>query len=414
MSEIEIPITRKLELTLQLLEELEGGGKHRQRWDDVKGVVDTVTEKHVWPALTLDPRLDFYRARKLDGREPFTDLSQLKALPAKKVKSYGRCHSPGKSVLYASLNLQTIYAEIGAELGDLIQVIRFKPKAEGVHAATVGEVDYVRRYGKSPFFPDLEKMVEELWGEMSELERLRFNYTDAFLSAKFRKPVKYPYEYKVTSAFSDVIYEQGVNAFFYPSVSHLGGLNIAIKGDIFDEYFEVQESFAVEIIESLGFGIYQAPPYITSKSVEGATIEFDEPVDTPLYMTFTDFLWSASKKAGGPHKALNIVMCKGCEGRMEVPMMDLVAGKEFGMSEPLGYRLNMNITFEAIAEKVSKVEPNWDFLWCEITCSDTAEKSHQTTITARDRLMGGEFSGCFFDRDGAPLPISKELFYSEM
>ncbi len=216
------PTQHKLAVTLRIVEALRGGAERRFHWEDVRRQIDLITDGHLFLGGFIPEESSvFYRGRILNGNHHFSDLNELTARAPEYIVSHGRCNKPGQSVLYASNNLETVYSELGLQVDDQVQIIKFRlKKGAQVKFTTVGEADHLRRYGQSSALvgEGYADVIRKHWGKLDELEKLRFNITDAFIADKFRTTVKYPYEYKTTSAFSDIIFSQGFESFFYPRV----------------------------------------------------------------------------------------------------------------------------------------------------------------------------------------------------
>ena len=251
--------------------------EHRLPWDQIRNSINLITESHLFLGANLPDQV-FYRGRLLKPGEHFDHTDSLKAPPNSKVTSYGRCNLPSQSVLYASSNLETVLSELGAHSDDRFQILECRPKkGSEISATIVGEIDHVRRYSthSNATGPGYADEIRKYWTTLNSEQRLRLNLVDAFIAEKFKREIKYSFEYKITSAFSDIIFSQNIDSFFYPSVGHVGGLNIAIQADVAEKGFEYTASKILRVSECLGYGIFGCIEEAHSRRVEDdGTITF--------------------------------------------------------------------------------------------------------------------------------------------
>ncbi len=305
METVKITEQQKLKTTISLTEQLRGGAEKRLDIKDISVILNLITDSHAFLSIDINEETIFYRARILYDKQPISDLNLLVAKKHEDVKSYGRCNIPGKSILYASINIETILSELGVDVGQTVQYIAFKKKKNtAVKCTIISEIDHVRRYGKSSiggqeFVDVIKKNLEQL----SELERLKLHLVDAFISEKFRNVVKYPYEYKTTSLFSQIVFEQNFDAFYYPSVAHLGGFNIAITPDAFNDNFEIINSEVIIITDSMGYGMYANEIKFKSKEIKDGVITWLDNVDI-RYPTFDLLIWHNLNDFSSPNTLL--------------------------------------------------------------------------------------------------------------
>lgn len=268
---------QKLEATLQLIERFNGGMERRLPWNEIRKIIDLISEGHLFLGANL-PEQVFYRGRVLKPGERFENIDELKAPPAAMVRSYGRCNCPNQPVFYASSNQETVLSELGVASEDRVQILKCRPKTGSKISATiVGEIDHVRRYGthSNATGPGFADEIRKHWGSLNQLQRLRLNLVDAFIADKFRTEIKYSFEYKITSAFSDIIFSQKIDSFFYPSVGHRGGLNIAIQAEAAHNEFEYTASEIIQVRECLGYGLFGYGLEAESQQIEeDGTIKF--------------------------------------------------------------------------------------------------------------------------------------------
>lgn len=175
------------------------------------------------------------------------DIGQLKYPPSKLVKSYGRCNSPGQSVLYASNGMLMILSEMRPERGDLITISTWENtyNSELTFApifmnqppdGTFNETSY--NYSKQfdslvkGFPPNIQLKAKMLAQFIADVFSMRFRHNSNDVN------------YVVSAYFSDIIlnkyYDGAVDAIFYPSVQqNLAFENLAIKPEIFDASYKL-------------------------------------------------------------------------------------------------------------------------------------------------------------------------------
>jgi hypothetical protein len=249
---------------IALLEQLSGGSRHRLPWSDVRQLLDDLTGGHIWLRYPMPSNCKVFRGRVNKNPVPFTSVKDLRNRKAEEVGEYGRCHQPFRSIYYASLNLDTVLAELEPDVGDFVHVAVASPKDnESVNLVAIGEIEHIRRYG----VPLLGGQVTiETFGKLlepsHEEENLARIVVDAFLSDVFIAPARGQLDYKLTSALSDIILsaehegKRICDGFAYPSVAHRGGLNFAFEGSCFPDRMEISECMVFQIVDYLGYGIY--------------------------------------------------------------------------------------------------------------------------------------------------------------
>ena len=197
----------------------------------------------------------WYRARKCGDESGFSNLRQMIYPPADKV-GFGRANLPGVPVLYASRNEMTALDEIGAEVGDHIQIIALRPVA-GVDLPChiVGEYQSINNSGGSLVNSrQIEQFVNKLQHD-NPLRHMKALYVDSFLSEAFRKRVLRPFDYKITAVYADK-FHKAEGGFMYPSVQTAGGMNIAVPAEDFDAKFEIILTKILKVDRCFGYGLY--------------------------------------------------------------------------------------------------------------------------------------------------------------
>lgn len=413
----------KLAATIDILDRLRGGGERRGRVEDIHQMIDLLTEGHIFLGSDLQDGISFYRGRLLRNKRPFTALKNLTLRSAADVTDFGRCNGPGQTVLYASSNLETVFSELSVQIGELVQIIKIRKK-DGVpiKCTVVGDIDHVRRHGKSSLGGEgFTKAIEQYWDSLSELGRLRLNLTDAFVADKFRSPARYSFEYKVTSIFSAIVFAQGFDAFYYPSVGHLGGWNIAISENVFRHGFEVTESEVREVFDAPGYGIFGSQRLFESKKIDGDSIELCEVSALHAFPSFDYFMWFNHCRLPHEKTILFQVLKIVPQGQVELvlknqPPIGVLENNDQQVFTQLtingSFPVELNKDFEALSKFISENCDSWDFVVCDVAqTKKTDEVARQLTDFVVD-VGKGNHSYSIFDRKGKTMtPIFGSAAY---
>jgi hypothetical protein len=215
------------------------------------------------------------RGRRLEGNPPHKQISELVAPTPEKVKQYGRCNTPGNPIFYGTaqptprhvfLGAESVVtSEMGIKTGESIQFISCRLKeGKKLWCHIVGFSDYLRRHQDFPHFlkglsidkkNDIQRLHTKQIGKDLH-DQNRHYLADAFFAEEFRKQVKDEEtdEYRITALYSKIHIENN-DAVIYPSVAHLGGWNIAIRPEVFNESFEIEDSYATRVLSDWGYGM---------------------------------------------------------------------------------------------------------------------------------------------------------------
>lgn len=402
----------KLKVTTELIERFKGGWEHRARMGDIRKVLDLLTEGHLFLGAPLTEGTIFFRGRLLRNRTPFTNVTELTHRKASDIFDFGRCNAPGEAVLYASSNLETVFSELAVQVDDWVQVITLR-KRQGaeIRCTVVGDIDHVRRHGRASLGGEgYTEAVKNYWASLTEVERLRLNVADAFVADKFRAVAKNSTDYKITAAFSSIIFQQGFDAFYYPSVGHLGGWNIAISEQAFSDGFEVVESEVREVFETLGYGIYGSTQRFRCIDVKNGRLNMQPVPFEHTFPSFDDFLLFNLNQPGQ-----NIIFFQV----LRVANGDFIRQHEpTNLSQPADFEavvqltingripLDHNVGFDTLSKFISQNTDSWDYVVCQVTSGDTPEELQRQLADFSSRIASGDTSVNCFDRNGkAVKPI---------
>lgn len=251
---------------LNVIEQLRGGVKSRWTYALIRKLIMALIQQpknRVYQTYKIPAASDFtvYRARRLDSPDEwYACETDLGSPPADKTKKYGRCHQPEAPMFYSSLYADTALSEIDVELGDRIVISEFKIEQD-IIAMPVGELDYYRRT-KSTYLGNAVKDVAKPFDDaLAAPNAVIAALIDAFLADEFIKPATSNTDYKITSAFSDIVlneFEQNhkVDAIVYPSVAFRGGLNFAIQPESLKLKMKLISAEIIEITDVIGYGIF--------------------------------------------------------------------------------------------------------------------------------------------------------------
>ncbi|MBI0398018.1 RES domain-containing protein [Cyclobacterium marinum] len=227
------------------------------------GAVNGVTEK--WLLMVLDSTLPIFFSLKNKSRFPIIEritinknvigknkridnLNFLKYPPPEKVKKYGRCNIPGTSVLYGTFMKPTAMMEMAPKVGDLITISKWKLKDD--YKLTYAPI-FMNQPTDGMFNPrtfeiirQFDEQVNKIFSEPSQKIVRELNQ---FIADSFTKHVGENHQdYLFSSYFSNRLMhvnpQFSVEAIYYPSVqSKLNQENIAIRTDVFDQHYVIEE-----------------------------------------------------------------------------------------------------------------------------------------------------------------------------
>ena len=206
---------------------------------------------------------EIVRSRSTQRGLDFEHASQMGYPPAQRVK-LGRCNFEGQSILYGSSNVETSFLEIGFNEQEPCAVIaqfRLKHGAK-LTLRPIGELDHCRRYRRSRLgTPGAAEQLGKLLDDLEHYDQTTRWYVDAYLAdffSRIRNDTDERNLYEVTSRIaSALLMEEHVDGLIYPSVKHAGGLNFAIKPNVFDERFEIVKYALTATVYEHGYGLFE-------------------------------------------------------------------------------------------------------------------------------------------------------------
>ena len=268
------PPTITMEDALSLIDRLQHAAARRHSWDNTRELLVKLVQSH--PFTMFDSRVRFIntvRARVFNEFPPITNVSLLGPRAIDDIKDYGRCHKPGSSIYYGANNTETALVELQPNVGDQVYMLTSTYEdSMRIRQLVVGEFDHFRRTGESLVRIDASK--EDLTKRLStESHDTRDHITilvDAFLAEMFLEPAVRKDEYKRTSALADILYNSPMNAsaIYYQSVAQRGGINIAMKADVFLQNAKHLGCELIEIVSYYGYGLYGKRRIAKSQRIE--------------------------------------------------------------------------------------------------------------------------------------------------
>jgi hypothetical protein len=201
-------------------------------------------------------RLTINKNLQDNNNETITQLKLLKNPPLdvmKKLDRYGRANLKDQSVLYASYIFPTLIKETKPEIGDLVTISKWKLKNDNTPLIVYPVIDY-QNCNDSQLRSEFEYALLQ---QPKEWQEMIFKHY-CLISRHFGKYVEKGKEinYIFSAHFADKIfhkiYDGKIEAIIYPSVQDSGiSNNIAIKPDIFNEKYEIDE-ISEEVVFSKG------------------------------------------------------------------------------------------------------------------------------------------------------------------
>lgn len=402
----------KLKVTTDLIERFKGGWEHRARMNEIRKVLDLFTGGHIFLGTSLAEGTIFFRGRLLRNRTPFTEISELVHRKPSNINEFGRCNAPGEAVLYASSNLETVFSELAVQVDDWVQVITLRKK-QGVEirCTVVGDIDHVRRHGRASLGGEgYTEAVKNYWESLSEVERLRLNLTDAFVAERFRAVAKYSADYKITAAFSSIIFQQGFDAFYYPSVGHLGGWNIAISEQAFSDKFEVVDSEVREVFDTLGYGIYGSMQLYRCTGFENERLNMQPVSLEHAVPSFDSFLLFNLNQPDQNVILFQVMRVANGEFIRQHDPANLPQPADFEVVVQLTINgripLDHDVGFDTLSKLISQNTDSWDYVVCQVASGGTPEELQRQLADFSSRIASCDTSMNCFDRNGrAVKPI---------
>ena len=200
-----------------------------------------------------------------------------------KTEGYGRCNIPNEPMCYCALYEETALAELDAQLGDEFSITTYGLH-ENLIVSPVGEIDYFRRTGKTHLGSEIEGTSDHYRDMQKGTNWDGISLLDAFLAEEFIERARSQADYRITSAFCDILRkvyasERRLDAIMYPSVAFRAGVNFAVTPEAEKAKLDLLPSKTklIRIIDVLGYGMYRYDVCFTLGGVaEDGSLDWDK------------------------------------------------------------------------------------------------------------------------------------------
>jgi hypothetical protein len=267
---------------LQVIEQLRGGAKNSLPFEELHALISALTNpmNNKYRSHSLLSELPVVRARLCKDCKWPSMLEELGPPPAEQNHNFGRCNKRGQAILYCSLYEDSALSEINAEIGECYVISTFVlPKQTTLF--TIGELDYFRRTGEL-YLGSGEQKNKEFYQDLSNEENWKlYSLIDGFIAEEFRQSAKTPQDYKITSAFIDILFKEykpvnPIEVIVYPSVAFQHGMNFAVTSDAYKKLqLDHSETKIIRITGVYGYGIFDYENVATLKSNCNELLEWE-------------------------------------------------------------------------------------------------------------------------------------------
>jgi len=258
---------------LQVIEQLRGGAKNSLPFEQLRSLE--------YLTLALPEKLSVVRARPWTDSNLPTLISELGPPPAKQIQNYGRCNQPKQPICYCSLYEDSALSEVNAEIEQRYVISTFILPKETI-LLNIGELDYYRRTGDLQLGNSKPENKEFYEDQLNGKNSTLFSLIDGFIADEFRQPAKTNQDYKITSAFTDILFNDypakyPIEAIVYPSVAFQHGVNFAVTLDAYNTKLELDSSNTkiIRIKGVYGYGIFESVVEAKLKSSNNGVLEWE-------------------------------------------------------------------------------------------------------------------------------------------
>lgn len=220
--------------------------------------------------LTLNRPL--FRAQKC-ASEGFGKIQRLMYPPASLAR-IGRANEKGEPRLYASIDVQTCLAELGAREGEFFHVIALRPQKRMLRCAVVGEFEAAHK-GGSTISPAIAETLAKVSRNSRRDATLAFLFLDAMMASLLNDVNAREVGYIYSRTLSRLIFEKlgKVEAIAYPSARRPAAKNFALTMRAADE-MQVMGSSVLKIKGAYDFGLFDMEIVRDAVSWEDGTIRW--------------------------------------------------------------------------------------------------------------------------------------------
>lgn len=200
-----------------------------------------------------------WRIRKCRDCTGFSNISEVHYPPPHFTKA-GRINEPGAPMLYVTFNTFTAMKEVGAKVGDYLQIVGYSmTERRPIRSLILGEFTNVHKRGQGNLSGDVSTKLNEILCKMAFEPGLSFVFMDAFLSGILADPEMVDLDYIHSRVLGSLLFEKypGIQAIHYPSVALKGAMNIVIKPDAADEALQISGTSVLRIDGLFDYDLYR-------------------------------------------------------------------------------------------------------------------------------------------------------------
>lgn len=195
----------------------------------------------------------YVRARAFESDELPQNMSEL-IWPPKKIAKPGRANLRGEVIMYLAVREETALSEIRHLDGHAVTSYYKIMEPKGFKMIALGELTSIKRTGRGRFLQEHSDTFTDFLKACDYYEGQTMLLIDGFLTdVMAHHDVDYAVTARIVNGLLSRRTEAGAVA--YPSVQHLGGMNLAINTNKFWESWGVS-GISSAVYEGPGGGIY--------------------------------------------------------------------------------------------------------------------------------------------------------------
>jgi hypothetical protein len=163
-------------------------------------------------------------------------------------------------MLYVSFTTFTAMKEVGAQVGDYLQMIGYSMnKDRPLRTLILGEFTNIHKRGQGNLPGDINAKLNDILNKMGFEPGLSFVFMDAFLSGIFADQKMAEVGYMHSRILASLLFElyPNIEAIHYPSVARGGAMNLAIKPAAADNALQIAGTSVLRIENQYDHGLYR-------------------------------------------------------------------------------------------------------------------------------------------------------------
>lgn len=213
----------------------------------------------IYPALIFNPVIYdhghiCYRARRcpVEGWPNVRNCLN----PPEGCADFGRASLPHEPVIYSSWNLPTALDEIGAMVGDTVQIVGINVVGgKSINHYAIGDFQRYQNSGRSLWDdPEGGSIYRRMQREQNAIYSKAL-YVDSLLAELFASKYAKQHELRVTAHVASTIFRSNLGI-VYPSVRAPHSMNIAMHRNLFNSHCQVIYSEVLRIKQLWGYSMY--------------------------------------------------------------------------------------------------------------------------------------------------------------